>query len=78
MEGNRISDTGRRIGQSPQGFDYNEFGEGIYVGTGKYSNDATNNIVVSDNIISGVPLPTGVEIKPYTRDIRVIDNTISG
>ena len=76
VAGNRISDTGRRIGQSPQGFDYNEFGEGIYIGTGKYSNDATNNIVVSDNIISGVTAE-GIEIKPYTRDIRVIDNTIS-
>jgi len=73
---NTIRDTGNRTGQSSQGNEYNEFGEGIYIGTGKYRNDATHDIVVESNTITDITAE-GIEVKPYTYNVTVRSNTIS-
>lgn len=76
VNGNVISKTGRRSGMNAAGIEYRDFGEGIYIGTGKYDGDDTHDIIVSNNVISETTAES-IEIKPYTYDITVSENRIS-
>ena len=73
---NTISHTGLRPGQNSEGTTYSDFGEGIYVGTGRYINDDTHDILVDSNIITNTPAES-IEIKPYTYNITVSNNIAS-
>jgi len=74
---NLIENTGRRQGSNSQGYAYDEFGEGIYIGTGRYRGDATHDITVDDNMLRNTTAES-IEIKPYTYNITVSNNTVSG
>lgn len=72
---NVIRDTGLRPG-SGDGVSYNNFGEGIYIGTGSGSaKDAVNNVVIRGNDISRTS-SEAIDLKPFTNEILVEDNLV--
>jgi len=67
IEGNTISHTGKTAAR---------FGEGIYLGYGSVEwIDVTSDVVVRGNEISFTGAE-GVDVKPGTRNIEVVDNSI--
>ena len=71
IDGNRISETGRRTDQGVPN------GEGIYIGTGTPAGeDLVSNVVISNNILSTIR-DEAIDIKRPATNITVIDNTIT-
>ena len=68
-----IDGTGNRPGAGNQPF--NEFGEGVYIGSGAFGGDATHDVVVSGNEIMNATAE-GVDIKQETYNIVVENNRI--
>lgn len=52
------------------------YGEGIYIGTGAKFGDRTHDILVKENTIHNTSAE-GVEVKPGTYNVQVIDNRIA-
>ena len=71
IDGNRISDTGRRTQNGVPN------GEGIYIGTGTPGGvDLVTNVVISNNIIDGTT-DEAIDIKRPATNISIVDNTIT-
>lgn len=71
IDSNRIADTGRRTDQGVPN------GEGIYIGTGTPGGvDLVSDVVISNNIISGIT-DEAIDIKTPATGISIVDNTIT-
>ncbi|MBS0209641.1 MAG: right-handed parallel beta-helix repeat-containing protein [Planctomycetes bacterium] len=64
--GNKVNGTGK---------DKEEYGEGIYIGTGAFLGDDTHDVLLEGNILHDISAE-GVELKPGTHDLIVRGNCI--
>ena len=68
ISNSRIGDTGNRPG-------HDQFGEGIYLGTGSTIDDPVRNVVITGNEIYDTSAE-GVDVKWPVRDVLIEDNLI--
>ena len=74
-----VSRTGNRPGvDTSQNLAYSVFGELVYVGTGSSGGDATNNVVIENNVLhdNGNATAEAVNVKSSTRNVTVRNNHI--
>ena len=74
-----VSQTGNRQGiDTSQNLAYSVFGELVYVGTGSSGGDATNNVVIENNVLhdNGNATAEAVNVKSSTRNITVRNNHV--
>ncbi|MBS0205386.1 MAG: right-handed parallel beta-helix repeat-containing protein [Planctomycetes bacterium] len=64
--GNKIQGTGK---------DKEQYGEGIYIGTGAFGGDDTHDVLIEGNILGDISAE-GIELKPGTHDLVVRGNCI--
>ena len=78
IEGNRVDGTGRRPGGNGE-FQFADFGEGIYLGTGGYLDnrevDDVSNVVISGNTVANTTAEA-IEVKASVFDVVITGNTI--
>lgn len=64
--GNKVDGTGK---------DKEQYGEGIYIGTGAFRGDDTHDVIMEGNILHDISAE-GIELKPETHDLIVRGNCI--